>query len=232
VEGVPLVTDDAKNSTKMEVSTNAINNVEIFRQLLNQETLIRMTLVKNVHALMKDMVTLKQSLLIAENGLSDLKQTNEQEIKTLKDEIKQLLQENQKLKDKTNEISNQSSSIIKDVEGIRNDGKQFQSRFSEGRERFEKNMSKILTDTKTEVRYLSITLFDLDERARKMQNEIPGRVEEVYNNISKSLNKSLIQVEDNLVASNKNQEHLKNTIATMKKGQSLMSSGVEGRTTV
>lgn len=46
MEGVSLVTDEVKNATKMEVSASDINNVEIFRQLLNQETLIRMTLVK------------------------------------------------------------------------------------------------------------------------------------------------------------------------------------------
>lgn len=223
------MTDEVKNATKMEVSASDINNVEIFRQLLNQETLIRMTLVKNVHALMKDMLTLKQSLSIAENGLSNLKQTTEQEIKTLKDENKQLLQENQKLKGKTDGISNQSSDIIKNLEEIRNDRKQFQRRFSEEREIFEKNMSQILTDTKTEVRYLSITLFDLNESTREIRKEIPGRVEEMYNNISKRLNKSLMKVEGNLVASNKKQEHLNNTIAAIEKGYSLMSSDVEGR---
>ncbi|XP_062597981.1 uncharacterized protein LOC134259412 [Saccostrea cucullata] len=75
-----------KNSTDLDFGSLDTKHVDVFRQLLNQETLIRMTLVKNVHALMKDMVSLQQSLVSSESEISSLKETTTREISELKKE--------------------------------------------------------------------------------------------------------------------------------------------------
>ena len=60
---VSKLTDEvSQNSTYHNLNEISANNVDVFRQLLNQETLIRINLVKNVHALMKDMLTLQEKL--------------------------------------------------------------------------------------------------------------------------------------------------------------------------
>lgn len=56
---------------------------DVFRQLLNQETLVRMTLVKNVHSLRKDMVEMKESKSNSKKRLNDA----EKEISSLKNEL-------------------------------------------------------------------------------------------------------------------------------------------------
>ena len=58
---VSILTDEvSQNSTYPNENEISAKNVDVFRQLLNQETIIRMNLVKNVHILMKDMLTLKE----------------------------------------------------------------------------------------------------------------------------------------------------------------------------
>ncbi|XP_056016823.1 uncharacterized protein LOC125673821 [Ostrea edulis] len=64
---VRLLTDDnVQNSTNQNLVGVDSQNVDMFRQLLNQETIIRMNLIKNVHALMKDMLTLKENFAVVE----------------------------------------------------------------------------------------------------------------------------------------------------------------------
>lgn len=61
--------------------------VDVFRQLLNQETIIRMTLVQNVPVLMKDMLIMQEKLAKAENKISDIKTSTNHEIKELQKEV-------------------------------------------------------------------------------------------------------------------------------------------------
>ena len=64
---VSKLTDEvSQNSTYHNLNEISANNVDVFRQLLNQETLIRINLVKNIHALMKDMLTLQEKLTVTE----------------------------------------------------------------------------------------------------------------------------------------------------------------------
>lgn len=44
---------------------------DVFRQLLNQETLIRMSLVKDVNSLVKDMVEIKEVMTTSKKQLHD-----------------------------------------------------------------------------------------------------------------------------------------------------------------
>lgn len=79
-----LTDDETKNLTSLNLDSLDSRNVDIVRQLLNQETLIRMTLVKNVHALMKDMLTLQEKLTAVENRISKIDTSTDHEISKLK----------------------------------------------------------------------------------------------------------------------------------------------------
>lgn len=57
-----LEASDHLNTTIRKRATPQGADSTVFRQLLNQETLIRMSVEKNVHVLMKDMVSLKDSM--------------------------------------------------------------------------------------------------------------------------------------------------------------------------
>lgn len=72
--------------------------MDVFRQLLNQETIIRMTLVQNVHVLMKDMLIMQEKLAKAENKISDIKISTNNEIIELQKEVNFLKTDNGLLK--------------------------------------------------------------------------------------------------------------------------------------
>nr|XP_034332661.1 uncharacterized protein LOC117691215 isoform X3 [Crassostrea gigas] len=140
-----LTDDETTNATSLNLDTLDSNNVDVFRQLLNQETIIRMTLVKNVHALMKDMLTLQEKLTAAENRISKMHTSTDHEISKLKEEVKLLKTENEFLK-------NNSAQVRADIDHLN--------------ENFT-DLSNTLTDVKIEVRYLSITLFDINTNVRE-----------------------------------------------------------------
>ena len=96
---VSILTDEIPhNSTSVNMNEISAKNVDVFRQLLNQETLIRMTVVKNVHSLMKDMVTLQQNMADAENKISSIQTSTDREISELIKQVEKLKMENDALK--------------------------------------------------------------------------------------------------------------------------------------
>ena len=96
---VSILTDEiTHNSTSVNMNEISAKNVDVFRQLLNQETLIRMTMVKNVHSLMKDMVTLQQNMADAENKISSIQTSTDREISELIKQVEKLKMENDALK--------------------------------------------------------------------------------------------------------------------------------------
>ncbi len=142
-----LTDDETTNLTSLNLDSLDSRNVDVFRQLLNQETLIRMTLVKNVHALMKDMLTLQEKLTVAENKISKIQTSTDHEISVLRKEI-DILQTNNSF------LKNHSAFCKNDLEKLN--------------ENLD-NVTKSLTDVKVEVRYLTITLFDINDRYREME---------------------------------------------------------------
>ena len=153
---VSILTDEIPhNSTS--VSMNEINakNVDVFRQLLNQETLIRMTMVKNVHSLMKDMVTLQQNMADAENKISSIQTSTDREISELIKQVEKLKIENDALKNSSSVHENEIMRLKENLE----------------------NVTQTLADVKVEVRYLSITVFGIDTQIK----EIDDGVEELKN---------------------------------------------------
>ena len=144
---VSFLTDEhSSNRTNSNVTEINVKNVDVFRQLLNQETLIRMTMVKNVHSLMKDMLTLQENLAKTDNKITGIQTSTDQEILELKKQVEWLKKENADLK---------NNSVVQDNE------------IAQLKETL-KNVTNTLTEVKIEVRYLSIALFGMDTYSKEI----------------------------------------------------------------
>nr|XP_022291259.1 uncharacterized protein LOC111102701 [Crassostrea virginica] len=144
---VSFLTDEhSSNRTNSNVSEINVKNVDVFRQLLNQETLIRMTMVKNVHSLMKDMLMLQENLAKTDNKMTGIQTSTDQEILELKKQVEWLKKENDDLK---------NNSVVQDNEIV-----QLKETL--------KNVNNTLTEVKIEVRYLSIALFGMDAYSKEI----------------------------------------------------------------
>ena len=98
-----VLTDDKSQATKTDGETVLV------RQLLNQETLIRMALDRKVNELVKGMVDLKKNMETSSQQLQDAKreiQTNKQQLQNATKEIAVLKNENSALKAKWQVLSN------------------------------------------------------------------------------------------------------------------------------
>lgn len=147
IEAFSALTDhDSHNRTGRNKSELDYRTVDVFRQLLNQETIIRMTLVQNVHVLMKDMLIMQEKLAKAENKISDIKTSTNNEIIELQKEVNFLKTENGLL-------NNYSVSFLNDLQEL---------------DKNLNNVSNTINDVKTEVRYLSIRLSDINTHSREM----------------------------------------------------------------
>ena len=153
---VSILTDEiSQNKTNPNINEISAKNVDVFRQLMNQETIIRINLVKNVHALMKDMLTLQEKMVETEGEISRVKTTTYQEISELKKQVEFLKAENAALKIKTAADEKEIMILKENLE----------------------NVSNTLTDVKVEVRYLSITIFGMNDDSK----EINKRLQELEN---------------------------------------------------
>ncbi|XP_048730774.2 filamin A-interacting protein 1-like [Ostrea edulis] len=190
--GLSVVTDNSMhNSTDIDFSTLDTKSVDVFRQLLNQETLIRMTLVKNVHVLMKDMVSLQQSLVSAESEISSLKDTTGREITELKKELQSLKFQNNKLNGEITKCNENIFSLKENITEMDENHRVFEKQLSDEKRKFERNTSGVLADLKIEVRYLSTTLLDLNKHTLQIDKNIPELVENKYMMISERVNDSM-----------------------------------------
>lgn len=147
IDAFSALTDhDSHNRTSRNKSELDYRTMDVFRQLLNQETIIRMTLVQNVHVLMKDMLIMQEKLAKAENKISDIKTSTNNEIKELQEEVNFLKTENGLLK-------NYSVSFLNDLQEL---------------DKNLNNVSNTINNVKTEVLYLSIRLSDINTHSREM----------------------------------------------------------------
>lgn len=140
IDAFSALTDhDSHNRTSRNKSELDYRTMDVFRQLLNQETIIRMTLVQNVHVLMKDMFIMQEKLAKAENKISDIKTSTNNEIIELQKEV--------------NFLKTYSVSFLNDLQEL---------------DKNLNNVSNTINDVKTEVRYLSIRLSDINTHSREM----------------------------------------------------------------
>eukprot|EP00105_Crassostrea_gigas_P008402 XP_011422962.2 PREDICTED: uncharacterized protein LOC105325204 [Crassostrea gigas] len=217
-----ILTDgETQNDTIRDESGDS--KTDVFRQLLNQETLIRMSLVKNVHSLMKDMVEMKESMSTSNKRLNDA----EKEISSLKNEVHLLKTENQKLKEQAVKFQEQfktTDSRFDEIEGnftkVSFSRAKYERHLNKKIEDFEKNMSTILNDIKIEVRYLSVTLLDLNKHTMEINESIPNLIESKFTEYSTIVSKSVSDINNKLITSKDYQEQLVYNLSTLGNDQS------------
>ncbi|XP_056014490.1 uncharacterized protein LOC130046569 [Ostrea edulis] len=134
IHGLSILTGDSgPNVTQLD--TNDIDSKKgiSFKQLLNQETIIRIGLVKNVYDLMKDMITMKQSIETAS-------QKTNLEIAVLQREVEKLKDENHRLHLQINDVNKTTVDLKTEVKESQVDQKKLSSTVSD-LEVFRINMS-------------------------------------------------------------------------------------------
>ncbi|XP_062619637.1 uncharacterized protein LOC134281185 [Saccostrea cucullata] len=178
-----LTDSDSNNTT----DSGGIKNSDVFRQLLNQETLIRMSIGKNAHGLMKDMVTLKQTLLSSESEISTLKRT----MTELKKELEKLKKENERISRENMVYKENISDIYEDISRITKTQQKLEEDIDKRKREFENNTTEILANINTEVRYFKMTVLNMNEKVLNDLEKIPEIINEQYNSISMSLNRTL-----------------------------------------
>uniref|UniRef100_K1RN94 Complement C1q-like protein 2 n=1 Tax=Magallana gigas TaxID=29159 RepID=K1RN94_MAGGI len=216
-----ILTDgETQNGTLRDESVDT--ETDVFRQLLNQETLIRMSLVKNVHSLMKDMIEMKESMSASNKRLHDA----EKEISSLKNEVQLLKTENQKFKEQAVKFQDEfrtTDSMFNEIEGnftkVSQSQTQYERHVNDKIEDFEKNTSTILNDIKIEVRYLSVTLLDLNKHTMELNMSIPELIESRITDFTANVNRSV----DNL---NNTINSIKADVEQSQKSQLKLSAAV------
>nr|XP_022295454.1 paramyosin-like [Crassostrea virginica] len=157
-----LLTDaENKTSTTLE-GKHAWNDVDFLRQMINQETVIRLSLVKNVQALVSDVNLMKKSLTTSEMTISALQQT----IETLSTRVDSLEEENKRLKkssvdhqERIHDLETTLETINESVNSLNENLDTALKENDEKRQDIVNKTNSVLEDIKVEVRYLSVTLF-------------------------------------------------------------------------
>lgn len=222
-----MAASDSLNTSIPERATPQGADATVLRQLLNQETLIRMSVEKNVHVLMKDMVSLKDSLLslqsemagirqIAKDGIADSKE----KIEGLKSEL-QGLEEN--LEERLVEQNKTGLNLFEKLTKFKNEMNGFQTDIQTSLAQNNKNTSEVLSDIKVQVRLLSTSLMGLDQRVKQLDQTVPTRLEENYKMVSSQMSNISANI---LEKTNKSLHSLKSEIAETKYDQLKLSAAI------
>ncbi|XP_062599186.1 multimerin-2-like [Saccostrea cucullata] len=199
INGLSIFTENSDNSSSLlDISDPESKNTDVFRQLLNQETIIRMSLVKNVHALMKDMLDLKKIMETLETS----QQKTDVEVAALKQEVEKLKRENQRLELENRRYEETFRVVTENFTKVDEHIQQVVEQLEEKRERFETNTSAVLADLKVEVRYLSVTLLDLNKHTLEIDKKFPEMMQEKYEQISLRLNTSVENLNNDILTTN------------------------------
>lgn len=161
-----LTDGENKTSTSLEVKDQEWNDVSILRQMINQETVIRLALVKNVHALFSDVNLMKKSFAASETTISGLQQT----IEALNTLVYSLQKENIELKNSSiisqtrmMEFETRIQTLNESVSSLHDNLNVSQMESDKKRQEMFNKTNSVIADIKIELRYLSVTLFDFKE---------------------------------------------------------------------
>nr|XP_022295448.1 uncharacterized protein LOC111105441 [Crassostrea virginica] len=161
-----LLTDAENKTSTMLEGKHAWNDVDFLRQMINQETVIRLSLVKNVQALVSDVNLMKKSLTTSEMTISALQQT----IETLNVRVDSLEEENKRLKESSvdyqeriHDLETTLETVNKSVNSLNENLDTAKKQNDEKRLDIMNKTNRVIEDIKVEVRYLSVTLFDFKD---------------------------------------------------------------------
>ena len=168
-----LTDNNNKTTTLQENKTPDCYEISFLRQMINQETVIRLALVKNVHALVNDISILKESFAASETKISELQRT----VDALNIQVSSLQQENGQLKEsslisqaKSMELETKFQNVSDNVSALHGQLNVIQKESDDKRQEVFNKTNAVLDDIKIEVRYLSVTLLDFKERT-EIENE-------------------------------------------------------------
>lgn len=186
------LTDNNKTTTLQENKTPDCYEISFLRQMINQETVIRLALVKNVHALVNDISILKESFAASETKISELQRT----VDALNIQVSSLQQENGQLKKssltsqaKSMELETKFQNVSDNVSTLHGQLNVIQKESDDKRQVMFNKTNAALDDIKIEVRYLSVTLLDFKERT-EIENESRDKIYSELERHSNTLIKS------------------------------------------
>ena len=176
---------DRLNSSSSDTSMLLNADTTVLRQLLNQETLIRMSVVKNVDILMKDIVTLKDSMTWGE--VISIKQISKdkqdyvmKELEGIKRQI-HLLNDTQMIFEENLKKQNSTGlDLLNMVEKSKAEGRRFQTDTRKSLEEAKKNTTDESLDLKMQVRVLSTSLMRLNEHVQQQDKSFHELIENNY----------------------------------------------------
>eukprot|EP00105_Crassostrea_gigas_P014360 XP_011430983.1 PREDICTED: uncharacterized protein LOC105330775 [Crassostrea gigas] len=192
-----LTDGENKTSTSLEVKDQEWNDLSILRQMINQETVIRLALVKNVHALVSDVNLMKKSFAESETTISGLQQT----IEALNILVYSLQKENSELKNSSiisqtrmMEFETRIQTLNENVSSLHDKLNVNQMESDEKRQEMFNKTNSVIADIKIELRYLSVTLFDFkehtgmetesrDKKYKELEQYFGSSVDELKNTI-------------------------------------------------
>ncbi|XP_065928375.1 EMILIN-1-A isoform X3 [Magallana gigas] len=184
-----LTDGENTTSTSLESKDQEWNDLSILRQMINQETVIRLALVKNVHALVNDVNLMKKGSAASETTVSGLQQA----IEALNTLVYSLQKENSELKNsskisqaKMMEFETRIQTLNESVSSLYDKVNVNQMESGQKRQEMFNKTNSVISDIKIELRYLSVTLFDFKEHTDMETESRDKKYEELehYFNIS------------------------------------------------
>eukprot|EP00105_Crassostrea_gigas_P011435 XP_011427101.1 PREDICTED: uncharacterized protein LOC105328052 [Crassostrea gigas] len=199
-----LTDGENKTSTSLENKDQKLDDLSILRQMINQETVIRLALVKNVHALVNDVILMKKSLAASEARVNGQLQT----IDALNIQLNSLQQENNELKNSSSisearitELETNLQSVNENYGTLHDKVNVIQKDSDDKRREMYNKTHSVLDDIKIEVRYLSVTLLDFKESTETENESRDKKYEELeryFTNSFEELKAKIVQNKLNL----------------------------------
>ncbi|XP_078342000.1 uncharacterized protein LOC111122616 [Crassostrea virginica] len=208
------VTDDKAQPTGPDGQTTTCRcrsedaQSDILRQLLNQETLIRMALDRKVSDLVNDMADMKKYVQTSTKQLQDAKMeidTNNQQLQDAKAEIlslrnEVLLLKNQNRKSKADALEFQEKINVRfltaeeNITQVVNSQEQLNTNLNERFETFQTSTSYNIVDIQTKIDVLNMSLMDLKNQTTKLNTSVPDAIDKKLTYVSANWNRSLSEL--------------------------------------
>ena len=217
-KSLSVLTDDRPQTSGPDGETA---KTDILRQLLNQETIIRMALDKKVYDLDKDFIEMKENMAEMKNNnvnnnkqLQDAKreiEINKQQLQDAKAEIAVLKDEIRSLRTKFNASNLNAFKFQKEVEikfeateenitQLLYDQERYGRKLSNDVEIFKTNTTNDLADIRRDVRSLFSSMLILENQTTKMNTSFPNVIDKKLTDVSANWNRSLSELNHRFVS--------------------------------
>ena len=181
---------------------------DILRQLLNQETLIRMALDRKVSDLVNDMADMKKYVQTSTKQLQDAKMeidTNNQQLQDAKAEIlslrnEVLLLKNKNRKSKADALEFQEKINVRfvtaeeNITQVVNNLEQLNTNLNERFETFQTSTNYNIVDIQTKMDVLNMSLLDLKKQTTKLNTSLLEAIDKKLTDFSANWNRSLSEL--------------------------------------